>query len=221
MAHRRLSFLHKVALPVLLALPLSLLACQGGASTPNGAALYAKMCALCHGEQGEGYAAPGATALNNPDFLAVAGDEYLFENIARGRPGTRMSAWSKTHDGPLSDADVRALVAFIRQWQTEPSVDVSGVQVTGDAQRGATLYAQQCAICHGEEGQGLDTSPAAPQGAPSLNNPVFLETASDGFIRYAIAKGRRGTVMPAFEDTLTEQQIDDLAAFIRSLGSRR
>jgi len=205
---------------------LTLTACQSVRApaptpTPDGAALYAKMCALCHGAQGEGYAAPGSTALNNPDFLAAVSDEYLFENIARGRPGTRMSAWSKAYDGPLSDAEVQALVAFIRRWQTEPSVDVSDVQVMGDARRGAELYAQQCAICHGEGGQGLDASPAAPHGAPSLNNPVFLEAASDGFIRYAIAKGRRGTAMPAFEGTLTEQQIDDLVAFIRSLGTER
>ena len=179
------------------------------------------MCALCHGAQGEGYAAPASTALNNPDFLAAASDEYLFENIARGRPGTRMSAWSEAYDGPLSDAEVRALVTFIRGWQTEPSVDVSDVRVTGNAQRGAELYAQQCAICHGDAGEGRDESPAAPQGAPSLNNPVFLETASDGFIRYAIAKGRRGTAMPAFEGALTEQQIDDLVAFIRGLETER
>ena len=65
--------------------------------TFNGAVLYEQMCALCHGDQGQGYTAPSSTALNNPDFLAVASDEYLFQNIARGRPGTRMSAWSMTH----------------------------------------------------------------------------------------------------------------------------
>ena len=226
MQHRGRAFQPWLLSLTLVSLALAFSACQSVRApaptpTPDGAALYAKMCALCHGKQGEGYAAPKATALNNPDFLAAASDEYLFENIARGRPGTRMSAWSAAHDGPLSDAEIRALVRFIRGWQTEPSVKLSEAPLAGDAQRGAALYAQQCAVCHGEQGQGLDTSPAAPQGAPSLNNPVFLETASDGFIRYAIAKGRRGTAMPAFEGTLTQQQIDDLVAFIRSLGTER
>lgn len=183
---------------------------------PDGATLYAKMCALCHGDRGQGYAAPGSTALNNPDFLAVASDEYLFQNIARGRPGTRMSAWGSAHGGPLSDAQVQALVAFIRRWQTEPAVDVSGVKVQGNASRGAEVYARQCALCHGKTGEGRDASPQAPHGAPSLNNPVFLETASDGFIRHAIASGRRGTVMPPYGGLLTDQEIDDLVALIRS-----
>ena len=55
--------------------------------------------------------------------------------------------------------------------------------------------------------------------APSLSNPEFLEAAGDGFIRYAIARGRRGTRMAAYESQLAAQQIDDLTALIRSWGS--
>ena len=182
----------------------------------DGGKLYARMCALCHGDAGEGYAAPGATALANSNFLAVADDEYLFENIARGRPGTRMSAWAESYDGPLSGGEVSAVVDFIRAWQTGPSVDVSNVAVEGDPSRAASVYAENCAECHGETGQGLDEAPNAPDGAPSLNNPVFLDTASDGFIRYSVAEGRPGTPMPVYAGVLTEQEIDDLVVLIRS-----
>ncbi|MBS1251944.1 MAG: Cbb3-type cytochrome c oxidase subunit CcoP1 [Anaerolineales bacterium] len=182
----------------------------------QGRALYARMCALCHGDNGEGYAAPASPALANPNFLAVASDAYLFENTARGRPGTRMSAWADEYGGPLSEDEVRAIVAYVRSWQTKDSVDVSDVEVDGDANRGATVYAQECAVCHGEAGGGQDEAPGAPNGAPSLNNPVFLETASDGFIRYSIFEGRPGTPMPAYDSVLSDQDVDDLVALIRS-----
>ena len=188
-----------------------------GLQRADGAALYAKMCALCHGPNGEGYAAPAAVALANPQFLAIADDAYLFENIARGRPGTRMSAWSDQYGGPLSEKQINAIVAFIREWQTVPAVDVKAVEVQGDAARGQPIYLENCAQCHGETGAGrLDAIPEAPDGAPSLNNAVFLQTASDGYIRYSIANGRPGTAMKAYAGELTEQEIDDLVALIRS-----
>lgn len=207
-----------IAVPIVGALVLlaSRTVLKGPAPAEDGERLYARMCALCHGKNGEGYAAPGSVALANPDFLAVADDLYLFENTARGRPGTRMSAWAESHGGPLSDEQVRDIVSYVRHWQTGPSMGVSDVSIDGDPDRGAGVYAQNCAVCHGEAGGGLDESPAAPNGAPSLNNPVFLTTASDGFIRRSIAVGRAGTPMPAYAGALTEQEIDDLVAFIRS-----
>jgi cbb3-type cytochrome c oxidase subunit III len=209
-----------MAVPIMVAVVL--LASQDAWRIPgrreSGEMLYGRMCALCHGEDGSGYAAPASPALANSNFLASADDAYLFENIARGRPGTRMSAWAQSYGGPLSDAQVRAIVGFIRRWQTEPSKAVSEAVVEGDAARGARVYTENCAGCHGETGGGLDEAPAAPNGAPSLNNPVFLETASDGFIRYSVVEGRPGTAMAAYAGVLTDQEIDDVVTLIRSWG---
>lgn len=204
--------------PVLVAvvLLLSRNVMRSPAPQADGAALYARMCALCHADNGEGYAAPASPALANPNFLATADDEYVFENIARGRPGTRMSAWAESYGGPLTDEQVRAIVRYVRRWQTKPSVGLPDGTVDGDPARGAQVYADNCAVCHGEAGGGLDEAPNAPNGAPSLNNPVFLATASDAFIHYSIVEGRPGTPMAAYAGVLTEQEIDDLVALIRS-----
>ena len=43
----------------------------------KGAHLYDKHCALCHGENGEGYKADNANALGNQDFLVSVSDEFL------------------------------------------------------------------------------------------------------------------------------------------------
>jgi cytochrome c oxidase cbb3-type subunit III len=174
----------------------------------RGAHLYRSYCALCHGERGQGYLADNANALINADFLSIASDEFLRQGIARGRPGTPMSAWSDQAGGPLTDDDVALLVEFLRSYQTVPSVDLPAGVVRGDAVAGAEVFRTRCAACHGSRGQGVS--------AVSLANPVFLETASDGYIRHSIVRGRAGTPMPPFGAMLEDRQIDDLTALIRS-----
>lgn len=66
-----------------------------------------------------------------------------------------------------------------------------------------TLYAQNCAGCHGAEGRG---------GASiALANPEYLAIVDETTIRKVVANGVRGTAMPAFAQSaggmLTEQQI--------------
>lgn len=175
----------------------------------SGEELYQRYCALCHGKAGEGYAADNANALANQQFLATASDAFLRVGIVRGRVGTPMSAWGKQFGGPLTGPEVEKLVAYIRDWQTTPTRELSSAPVAGDAARGQPLYDQHCASCHGPKGEG--------KLAPSLNNPIFHSTASDHFIRYAIADGRVGTPMPGFEKSLGPQGVDDLTAHVRTL----
>jgi mono/diheme cytochrome c family protein len=75
----------------------------------------------------------------------------------------------------------------------------------------ATLYGKNCAGCHGKDGK------LGP--APPLNDAVFLAIASDADLRTVIARGRKGTEMPAFAKekggALTEGQVQVLAAGLR------
>lgn len=174
----------------------------------RGMQVYSKYCGLCHGEKGEGYSADNANALANQDFLISVSDNFLWQSIANGRPGTAMAAHTKRYGGPLNDADIDSLVALIRSWQQEKSVDINPEPVLGDPVSGRKTYANSCAACHGEQGEGTT--------AISLNNSEFLATATDGQIRWAIQHGRRGTPMPAFKNQLPKDTIDDLVALIRS-----
>lgn len=175
----------------------------------EGAALYATYCALCHGSEGQGYEAEAANALTNQDFLAIATDTFLHEGIARGRPGTPMSAWGSEYGGPLSDAQVDAIRFFLRSFQVVPSVDTSNVPVgAGEPLRGQAVYDLYCLDCHGSMGAG---------GLyPSVAHPELLAFADDGFLKYVTENGRPGTPMPAFGSELTEQALDDVVALIRS-----
>jgi len=157
-----------------------------------------------------------ATALNNQDFLATASDEFLRETIVRGRPGTEMLAFGRDAGGVLGEQAIADLIAFLRTWQKEPSRVLRAGRIDGSPERGAALYAINCASCHGRDGRGdLGMGPA-------LNNQAFLRLASDGFLWEAIARGRRDTPMfPSLKGLagvrqLSAEEINDLVAFIRS-----
>ena len=174
-----------------------------------GFAVYEKYCGFCHGDQGEGYVSPAANALSNQDFLSAADDAFIKDAIRMGRPGTKMSAWSVKYGGPLSDADVEHLTAAIRSWQVEASTALPGGDSSGDPDAGKDPYAKECAVCHGSEGEGTNI-------ALSLNNPVFLASASDAFLRHAIRIGRRNTGMKPYSGILTSEEVEDIIALIRS-----
>lgn len=169
--------------------------------------LYLTYCGFCHGNEGEGYVSDNANALANQEFLATATDEFLRMSTIHGRPGTPMSPWGDEKGGPLTSAEVDALVAYMRAWQTVDSIDVHDLEVDATATRGAPVYNALCSSCHGENGEGVT--------AVSLNNPWFHELASDGFIRRAIEVGRPGTPMPGYAEQLNDRQMDELVAYIR------
>lgn len=175
-----------------------------------GARAYRTYCGLCHGDQGEGYAADNAGALAHDAFLRSTSDAFLTTAIERGRPGTAMAAYAKRFGGPLEAEQIASIVAFLRSRQRSPNMDFHGFTATAHGVDARPLYELHCASCHGERGQGVT--------APSLNNPTFVETVTDGFMREAIAKGRSRTPMPAFERRLSADQIEALIVYVRSFG---
>lgn len=188
------------------------LAAQADAGRPvsadHGAALYARMCAVCHGAEGEGYLADQAPALAQPDFLTTVSDEFLSFAIAVGRRGSTMSAWQTDHGGPLSPDDVRDVVAHLRSWQKQPAATLVDTLIVGEATRGRLLFKQHCAQCHG---------PKAPY-VHILNRQLLIH-AKPTFLRHAILQGRPPTKMPAFQKQLGDQGVEDLVAYLRSLPS--
>jgi mono/diheme cytochrome c family protein len=78
------------------------------------------------------------------------------------------------------------------------------------------LYADNCAGCHGADGQG--------GAAIALADPVYLAIADEQAMRKVIANGVRGTSMPAFARSaggmLADKQIDVLTTQIRARWSR-
>jgi len=80
-----------------------------------------------------------------------------------------------------------------------------------------TLYAQNCAACHGAEGHG---------GASiALANPVYLAIVDENALHKVVANGVHGTSMPAFAQSagglLTEEQINVITSGMFSRWGRK
>ncbi|HHJ13427.1 MAG TPA: c-type cytochrome [Gammaproteobacteria bacterium] len=189
----------------------------GISAAPDGEALYARQCAACHGSEGQGGV---GIPLRLPDFLAVASDGYLKKTLRHGRPGRVMPAFAS-----LGEEGIDAIVAHIRSWSDAPAPVYDDGNIEGDALRGKALFAQHCASCHGEHGQGgsgtgvtFSRPRSAPVMAPALNNPGFRQAVSDGMLKATLMRGRKGTPMPSLADLgLTEKDADDLVAWLRRM----
>jgi mono/diheme cytochrome c family protein len=89
----------------------------------------------------------------------------------------------------------------------------------GNAENGAKLYKRYCSGCHGPDGRG-----GAHTFMPHIQNLTrrdYIEFIPDGFLFTVIAEGGvavgKSSMMPAWKATLSEQDIKDVIAFIRTL----
>ncbi len=83
--------------------------------------------------------------------------------------------------------------------------------------QGKTLYAQNCAVCHGEKGEGIKDA-----GTNPINNDDFLKTRDAKTIHSIISYGQQNLGMQAFGAAnggeLSDLQIDAIVAYIQSWG---
>lgn len=70
------------------------------------------------------------------------------------------------------------------------------------------LYANNCAVCHGEKRQGVSGL------GPALTS-VSLAKLSDAEVRSTILKGKSNTSMSGFDGRLSSEEIEALVQFIK------
>jgi len=180
-----------------------------------GQQLFAKNCATCHGDFGEGGPNPSRPGdiippISTAEFLKTRDDVTLRSIISQGQPNFGMSPFGTSFGGPLEDEEVDAIVAYLRAWEQNPPVEFPPeIKVTTVSLDGAEIYADVCAQCHGPEGQGLV--------GPSLADPEFQADNTDQDIFNTINKGHEATAMIAWGEILSSEQIQQLVEFIRQL----
>jgi mono/diheme cytochrome c family protein len=185
-----------------------------------GARLYTENCAVCHGANGEGRV--GVTL--SKDWPSIRPDLRVKSVVEEGVPGSPMPAWGQKNGGPLTDSEIEALVLYILSWETggipalsptptfTPRPPITPVpNVEGDPNRGSVLYTENCAVCHGANGEGR-------VGATLVK--VWPAIRADLRIKGTIERGVPGSPMLAWGQAnggpLTGEDIDDIVAFIMS-----
>ena len=173
------------------------------AAIPAARRLFEDNCAACHGAGGQG--GPGFPVLADSTWLWSGDPEEIALTIRHGinadDPDTRIAEMPAFHWMDRSDR-----VALARHVSALPE----GAAAEGSA--GATLFAENCAVCHGESGRGgLGT------GAPSLADRSVIYGQDPATIMETLRRGRYG-VMPAWRGRLSDAEINLLALFVAGLS---
>jgi mono/diheme cytochrome c family protein len=182
------------------------------------AVLFRQHCQGCHGQDGEHGPAP---PLNDPRFLHIFSKGDIEELLIMGRSEHLMPAFAKSNGGTLTDEQVTILAQGLGQhWGAKEWTEATppyGYK-PGNAEAGKKVFALACATCHGDHGEG-----GVRGGA--INQPAFLELASNDMLRRIVITGRKDLGMPAYNDTewrapefkpLTSEQINDVVALLAS-----
>lgn len=85
---------------------------------------------------------------------------------------------------------------------------------------GRRLYVLNCAFCHGFNGRG-DGVPAAGLRPAPADLVGEAAGASDASLFYRVSEGERRTAMPAWQDTLSEQQRWLILLYVRHLAGQQ
>lgn len=167
----------------------------------GGKSAFGDNCATCHGTGGAG--APGYPNLNDDDWLWGGGVEDIYQTLKFGirsnHPDTRFSEMPAFGE-ILSADEVSSLAAYL----------LDENPVSGST--GATLYEENCAVCHGDQGRGLQDF-----GAPNLRDSIWFYGDDKAEIEQQIKNPKHG-VMPAWEDRLSDSTLRQLSVYVHSLG---
>lgn len=172
-------------------------------------ALFGDNCAACHGTLAQG--GPGYPSLVDDAWLWGGDDEAVLETLRVGinspHPDSRyaqMMAFGR--DGMLDRDQIRAVVDYV-QTLSRPSQDMSPERLD----LGATLFADNCSSCHGDDAAGIQDL-----GAPDLTDAHWIYGGDDAAMFKTIYDGRQGW-MPAWEDRMTEAERRMLTIYLGSL----
>lgn len=175
----------------------------------GGESLYKVYCSQCHGSGAQG--AAGYPNLNDDDWLWGGDVHALRTTIAHGIRNTddedarfsEMPAFGR--DQLLEAAQIKAVAEYV--------LKLSGQDHKAEqAETGATVFAENCAACHGEKGLG-----GRDFGAPNLADQLSLYGNDRELLIRQINKPRHG-VMPAWLARLGEARVRQLALYVHSLG---
>ncbi|MEQ9260349.1 MAG: cytochrome-c oxidase, cbb3-type subunit III [Roseovarius sp.] len=177
-------------------------------ATSAGAAVFKTWCAQCHGSGAAG--AKGYPNLLDNDWLWGGTMEDIHYTVAHG---------IRNEDDP--DARYSEMPAFGEILETEQIEQVVNYVMTlsggepmdaAKAEAGETVYLDNCAACHMDDGTGDRF-----QGAPNLSDAIWLYGGDYDTLMETVTYSRYG-VMPPWNQRLSEAEIRAVATYVHQLG---
>lgn len=210
MAHQKAE--HKAVQDAIAATPITALAANPAlqrAAIEGGHAAFKVNCVQCHGSGAAG--GKGYPNLNDDDWLWGGDLEAIQQTLVHGirQPGddaTRTSLMPAFgRDGILKASEVQDVVSHVRALSKQEPAGAA-------ARRGAQIFANNCAVCHGAAGEGN-----RDLGAPKLSDKIWLYGGDRAALTETVTNAHAG-VMPAWNGRLDAVTIKMLSVYVHSLG---
>jgi mono/diheme cytochrome c family protein len=141
---------------------------------------------------------------------------YLKTGVARQKTTTLgpMAEVIRNSLSYLTDADLQAMAEYLKSIPPDSTLRTGRVRPDATKQRGAALYLDNCGGCHQASGRGI------PGVFPPLAGNGVVVAADPNNIIKVVDRGisaRAGFVaMPAFATQLTDQQVAEIANYVRT-----
>ncbi len=177
------------------------------AAVEGGRAAFKVHCVQCHGSGAAG--SKGYPNLNDDDWLWGGDLAAIHTTLTHGirQPDHDETRFSQmpAFAGVLSGPEIDAAASYVRS--------LSGLEkASAKTAAGATVFANNCAACHGANGKGM-----REMGAPNLTDRIWLYGGDTATVTVTINNARYG-VMPRWNNRLDPVTIKMLAVYVHSLG---
>ncbi|MEX2144602.1 MAG: c-type cytochrome [Anaerolineales bacterium] len=221
-----------------------------------GASVFTNNCTRCHGSQAQGIAGV-APSLRDEHFFSerlpevgwqgsleeyivsvvttgrqISTRPHLYGGEAGGRPPV-MPTWSEKFGGPLRDDQIRAVAAFVMNFQAYalgevptsipvgPLVDESTAEGRGQV----VFITAGCNACHAISGVSTGNIGPALDGLGTRAADTVAGLTAEEYIHqsivdpnaHVVAGFAQGVMPQTFGESLSDEQIADLVAFLLTL----
>jgi quinol-cytochrome oxidoreductase complex cytochrome b subunit/mono/diheme cytochrome c family protein len=210
--------------------------------------VYRAYCLACHDANGSGQVArkamPDLPDFTDPKWQGAHGDAELKQSVLAGKgkfmlpmkdklspaDAEHMVAYLRAFQGGKQVIQVEPQPPIVPPAPTQPRVVTSpkappakqpspspaSAEVAARTRVATGLYRQFCLVCHGADGRGSEMRASMPT-IPNFTDGSWQEGVVVPQLVASILDGK-GTLMPAFRGRITDDQGQDLGAYVRAFG---
>jgi cytochrome c oxidase cbb3-type subunit 3 len=170
----------------------------------RGGIVFRNYCILCHGERADGVAR-GSKLYGTVNMNLSNGRDYIEKIIRLGGQAVGRSEFMPSWGEELSDEQIADVIEYVFLAKDQVS-------------RGEIVFKTNCILCHGVKGDGKGRA-SVLYNPPPAN--LTMSDKNDDYKKMIITRGGkamgRSEVMPVWGEQISEQQIDDVVAYLRTI----